>query len=269
MPIRINKVTKECSVGLQTLVAFLNKKGFTDVEANPNATITDEQYALVQAEFNKDKGLLAQAQKISTARKTKEKKETIVLTEDDEALPLTEIKKPKYVGHINLDSKGNPISEPAKAAPKATPETAPKKPADEERAEDKAPEKTTEQPAAETKPKAAEKADADTKAEPQTDVKADGHDAGTTSQAAQAEAPATKAAPEVKAEAPAAETTAQPAADSRPQEEKTAKKKKGVELEEVDGVFRVKGPTEPPLTLNIKGHIDLDSINQSTRPPRS
>ena len=54
MPIRINKVTKECSVGLQTLVSFLNKKGFTDVEANPNATITDEQYAVALAELKKD-----------------------------------------------------------------------------------------------------------------------------------------------------------------------------------------------------------------------
>ena len=58
MPIRINKVTKECSIGLQTLVDFLKKRGFADVEPNPNATITDEQYALVQAEFKKDKGLL-------------------------------------------------------------------------------------------------------------------------------------------------------------------------------------------------------------------
>ena len=115
-------------MGLQTLVDFLNKKGFTDVEANPNATITDEQYALVQAEFNKDKGMRVQAQQISTARKVKEKKETIVLTEDDEALPLTEVKKPKLVGHINLDSKGNPITEAPKAAEKPVEKKAVEKP---------------------------------------------------------------------------------------------------------------------------------------------
>jgi translation initiation factor IF-2 len=54
MPIRINKITKEFSVGLQTLVDLLKKKGFTDVEANPNASISDEQYAVVQAEFKKE-----------------------------------------------------------------------------------------------------------------------------------------------------------------------------------------------------------------------
>ena len=213
MPIRINKVTKECSVGLQTLVDFLNKKGYTDVEANPNATITDEQYALVQAEFNKDKGMRDKAQQISTARKVKEKKETIVLTEDDEALPLTEVevKKPKLVGHINLDSKGNPITETAQ------------KPAEEKKPAEEAPvaEKVAEKPAEE---------------------------------------------PE---QIPEKEETAEAEVEEEVAEQAPAKKKKGVELEEVDGVFRVKGPTEPPLTLNIKGHIDLDSLNQSTRPPRN
>ncbi len=212
MPIRINKVTKEFSVGLQTLVDLLNKKGFTDVEANPNATISDEQYAVVQAEFNKEmnKGLRIPTPQ-PAARKTKEKKETIVLTEDGEALPITEVQKPKVVGRIDLDSKGNPAPTP-KPEPAAKAEPAPVEAA------------PAEEPVAEKPEKPA---------------------------AAAPEAPSVEAA--VEDVAPAA----------------PAKKKKGVELEEVDGVFRVKGPTEPPLTLNIKGHIDLDSLNQSTRPPRS
>jgi len=216
-------------VGLQTLVDFLNKKGFTDVEANPNATITDEQYALVQAEFNKDKGMRVQAQQISTARKVKEKKETIVLTEDDEALPLTEVKKPKLVGHINLDSKGNPITEAPKAA---------EKPVEKKAVEKKAVEKPVE--------KAVE---------------------------APAEKPVQDEAPVVEKPAAAPEPVVEQneaVEDTTPEENpEPAKKKKGVELEEVDGVFRVKGPSEPPLTLNIKGHIDLDSLNQSTRPART
>ena len=78
MPIRINKVTKEFSIGLQTLVDLLNKKGFTDVEANPNASLSDEQYAVVQAEFNKEqsKGLRIPTPQ-PAARKTKEKKEDV------------------------------------------------------------------------------------------------------------------------------------------------------------------------------------------------
>ena len=219
MPIRINKVTKEFSVGLQTLVDLLNKKGFTDVEANPNATISDEQYAVVQAEFNKEmnKGLRIPTPQ-PAVRKTKEKKETIVLTEDGEALPITEVQKPKVVGRIDLDSKGNPAPTP-KAEPAVKPEPVAK------------PEAVAPVEAAPVEAPAAAK-------------------------------PETPAAP--VSEASRAEDAAEDVAPAAP-----AKKKKGVELEEVDGVYRVKGPAEPPLTLHITGHIDLDSLNQSTRPPRS
>ncbi len=234
MPIRINKVTKECNVGLQTLVDFLHKKGFQEVEPNPNATITDEQYELVQAEFNKGqqiKGIKIPVPQATPVRKPKERKETIVLTETGEAIPLTEVKKPKVVGHIDLEAKGTPVS------PKAEPKPEPK---------------------VEVKP--------EPKPEPKPEVK-----------------PAVQ--PEVKPEPQPQEPVAEPVQapvqeEEREQVEDVApalkdvpqaptKKKGAVELEEVDGVFRVKGPVEPPLTLNIKGHIDLDSINQSTRPPRS
>ncbi len=211
MPIRINKVTKEFSVGLQTLVDLLNKKGFTDVEANPNATISDEQYAVVQAEFNKEmnKGLRIPTPQ-PAARKVKEKKETIVLTESGEALPLTEVKKPKVVGRIDLDAKSN------------------------------APAESKQEPKEEPAPKPAEATPAPVETAPAAEK------------------------PKVE-EAPVAETDVKEEA----QPEAAPKKKKGVELEEVDGIYRVKGPVEPPLTLNIKGHIDLDSLNQSTRPART
>ena len=38
-------------------VEFLQKKGFSDVEANPNTKISDEQYQMLVAEFKKDKGV--------------------------------------------------------------------------------------------------------------------------------------------------------------------------------------------------------------------
>ena len=57
MGIRLNKVTKECNVGLQTAVEFLQKKGFTDIEANPNTKISEEQYEMLVAAFKTDQGL--------------------------------------------------------------------------------------------------------------------------------------------------------------------------------------------------------------------
>lgn len=70
--IRLNKVTKECNVGLQTAVEFLQKKGFGDVEANPNAKITQEQYDLLVAEFKNDQGLRRDADQLSIKRQNKE-----------------------------------------------------------------------------------------------------------------------------------------------------------------------------------------------------
>ncbi len=80
MSIRLNKVTKECNVGLQTAVEFLQKKGFNDIVANPNTKISEEQYQLLLDEFNKDKGLRKevtqlQQQRLSEKEKEKEKKE--------------------------------------------------------------------------------------------------------------------------------------------------------------------------------------------------
>ena len=122
MPIRINKVTKECNVGLQTLVDFLHKKGYTEVEANPNATISDEQYELVQAEFSKGpqiKGIKIPVQQPAPVRKPKERKETIVVPDVEQfpghiacsSLSRSEIVVPVFsktdevVAVLDIDSK--------------------------------------------------------------------------------------------------------------------------------------------------------------------
>ena len=54
MSVRLNKVIKECNVGLQTVVDFMKKKGFTEIEANPAQKISDEQYQMLLDEFNSD-----------------------------------------------------------------------------------------------------------------------------------------------------------------------------------------------------------------------
>ena len=121
MSIRLNKVTKECNVGLQTAVEFLQKKGFSDVEANPNTKISDEQYQMLVAEFKKDKGLRDDAAAVSRKRQHKEKKATIALPEEKpvEIKTATEARLgqgPKVVGHIDLDNLGarGPVAAPEK-----------------------------------------------------------------------------------------------------------------------------------------------------------
>jgi len=76
MSIRLNKVIRNLNVGLSTVVEFLNKKGFP-TEENPSAKISDEEYDLLDREFNKDKSLKRESEKISQERQFKEKKSSV------------------------------------------------------------------------------------------------------------------------------------------------------------------------------------------------
>lgn len=53
MPIKLIQVQRKLNVGINTVVEFLHRKGYT-VEDNPNTRISDEQYALLVKEFGKD-----------------------------------------------------------------------------------------------------------------------------------------------------------------------------------------------------------------------
>ena len=151
MSIRLSKAIKECNVGLQTAVDFLNKKGSTEVEANLNTKISDEQYELLLKEFKPDSvlkdaaNLMLQQQKEEKERKEKEKAEAKAKAKaeadakakaEEEAKAKAEeeakAKKQalKVVGHIDLDAPKKkaepaveekkqveePVAEPAKVA---------------------------------------------------------------------------------------------------------------------------------------------------------
>ena len=201
MSIRLNKVTKECNVGLQTAVEFLQKKGFKEVEANPNTKITDEQYQMLVAEFKKDKGLRDDADVISRKRQHKEKKATIALPEEKPVTikTATEVRaeaRPKIVGKIDLD---NPGRKPVAVQPEAKRQEAPAVAPVAEPVKD-APAKDSEEVA---------------------------------------EEPKSVAAP----------------------------KKESIGTEE-NGVFRLNHDAAVMPQLKVKGHIDLESLNQSTRPKK-
>ena len=142
MSIRLSKAIKECNVGLQTAVDFLNKKGIGEVEANLNAKISDEQYDLLLKEFKPDSVLkdaanhMLQQQKEEKERKEKEKAEAKAKAKaeaeakakaEEEAKAKAEkeakAKKQalKVVGHIDLNApkkKAEPVVEEKKQAEK-------------------------------------------------------------------------------------------------------------------------------------------------------
>ncbi|MBP3374056.1 MAG: translation initiation factor IF-2 [Bacteroidaceae bacterium] len=138
MSIRLSKVTKECNVGLQTVVEFLQKKGFGDVEATPNTKISEEQYEMLLKEFSPDKGLRSQAAKLSQQRQENKenKKESSRSKQQKKAemikVEVEKVEGPKILGHIDLNApqkaKPAPEAEPAKETPKQEEVTVQEKP---------------------------------------------------------------------------------------------------------------------------------------------
>lgn len=68
--IRIKKVLTDFNIGLSTLVNFLEKKG-VEVDANPNAKLSDEVYALVSKEFQTQQQVKEDAKKVAKQNEKK------------------------------------------------------------------------------------------------------------------------------------------------------------------------------------------------------
>jgi len=116
MSIRLNKVTRDLNVGMSTLVDFLQKKGHV-VENNPNSKITDEEYDLLVKEFRQDMSLKLEAERLVHERINRDKQKVEVSTSvnapAEEEKPVTiQIEdelagfRPqiKQVGKIDLDT---------------------------------------------------------------------------------------------------------------------------------------------------------------------
>ncbi|MBQ7463082.1 MAG: translation initiation factor IF-2 [Bacteroidaceae bacterium] len=156
MSVRLNKVTKEFNIGLQTAVEFLQKKGFSEIEANPNFKITEEQYAMLQGEFSSDKGLRNEATQLiqqHIGQGKKERKEAPKPKEVEEVqIEAPKVTGPKILGRIDLGEKAPEAPKAEKASP-AKPKAKPVKEEKKEEAKP-APKKEAEAPAPKTEPSA-------------------------------------------------------------------------------------------------------------------
>lgn len=303
MPVRLIKVSKNLNVGINTLVEFLHKKGI-EIEANPNAKIEDEQYDILIAEFGKDKNIRKEATITrEKLHRRDEKRETVAiegyeLPEEQAPRKKTEKEaieteipdelKPHFnvVGSIDLDNLHKKKSEPKREEPvkeeneeiiapvsrevEVQPEPEVEKPAPVEQvpaeeisiepvptegvtspqAEEQAEEKKEENVKEKTEEQAEEKKEdtahpvAVEKTEPEEIKKTEPEEA------------VTKPASESVTEA--AETESHK--DDSEEEEKTDETKS-------DSVFRLHN-NKLESNIVVKGSIDLDSINDRTRPPR-
>ena len=238
MGVRLNKVLTELNIGLQTAVDFLKKKNLGDIaDASMNTKITDEQYNALVKEFKGDKDVKNQAAMIFSKKEKKAKPET-----KTETIEVKDEIKQTFtpLGKIDLSTVGKPAKhqdeKPQAAAPAAQPKAEPKP-----------------EPKPEQKP--------EVKPEPKPEVKAEVKPE-----------PKPEAKPEVKPE-PKPEVKPQPKAEVKPEPKPEIKaepkqEQKPAATEQQNNIFTLKSEKKMAPNFNVVGKIDLDSLNQSTRPKK-
>ena len=170
MPIKISKAVKDLNIGMQTARDFL-KKNEIEVDDNINARISDEAYNLLIQKFKPAMQQKKAAEQIIHDRKEEkaaqaaEKKRREA--EESKTVEVA-IQKPKVLGKIELDAKGNPVAPKTAApeAPKAEEVKMEERKADEQKpAQAALPKEEAKPEPAAVEPKKEEKAPAEPKAE--------------------------------------------------------------------------------------------------------
>jgi translation initiation factor IF-2 len=290
-------------VGINTLVEFLHKKGI-EVDANPNAKIEDEQYDILIAEFGKDKNIRREATETrEKMHRRDEKRETVAIEGyelPEEEAPRKKVEKevieteipnelkPHFnvVGSIDLDNLGKKKIEPkaqeepeVKAEESAVNPVAEKPQATEEKQAPATPVAETEKqpvPLRENEEEPETTAATDEPIEESTPPQKESITPAQTPETPETpeELPVEKASKEVAAEASRDEEERDEEEAERaalaPEAETTEPETAAVNSEERDGKDKVFRLPKNKLESNIvvKGSIDLDSINDRTRPQR-
>ena len=246
MSIRLNKALRELNIGLQTAVEFLEKrKELGEVKSEPSFKLNDEQYNALLEAFKQDADVRNKAELMSHKKQQDKKQaaeEKKQAAEDKkqtaEAQPKTKSQTFNVIGKIDLDSLNKKPKSPAPAATPASDNTESKTAAVSQKPEEK-------------------------KAEPK--VEAPKEEKPVAKEASKAEKPVAAPVAEKKEEKPAAAPVAEKAPEAPAQEKDPAEKAPATA-----GVFKLpteaKNPNAPKV--NVLGKIDLDAINQSTRPKK-
>ena len=250
----MNKALRELNIGFQTAVEFLEKRSdIGEEKLELTSKISDAQYSALVEAFKQDAAVRNEAERL-LQKKTKDKKRAPE-AKDNRAESLLESSSQqqyKPLGKIDLDSIGKPVAKSSgatevKEEPK--PKAAAVSQAKEEPAPKPAPVAEPEKPAQAPVEKPVE-AKASKPAEP----------------AAQVSAPKPKPVAEAKPkkeEAPQAKADNNPAPQAKP-----ATTDNGQQAQ--PKVFQLKSEKKMlnAPKVNVLGKIDLDALNQSTRPKK-
>ncbi len=252
MSVRLSKALRELNIGMQTAVEFLEKEsGLGEIKADLNFKLSEEQFGALVSHFKGDAEVRSQAEKLFP-KKQKEQKPKKPETEvrGEALLAQPEKQQFKPIGKIDLDGGAKKPAAEHKVEPEAAPKAAPvvKEPKKE-------PEMKVETPVAKPVEKAPEPkvevVKPVEKPEQKKPVEVEKKPEAPVQKAKPEEKPVEKAMP--KAEAPVEEKPAKPAVEG-------AK----VEIFQLQSDLNV--ANAPKMT--VVGKIDLDAINQSTRPKK-
>jgi translation initiation factor IF-2 len=232
---KISKLAKDLNVALPTVFEFLRKKEIS-IEENPNTRVEDSVAELINNEFNDDRILKNRSEQATEDRlKNRGKNNNTQKNEPTEIKTASEnMQKPKIVGKIDLDKKTEaPKAEQPKQQPAAADNNNNKpRQNDNNQAHDK--QKSNNNNNAQHQQKKNEQRNNQPKQNVNNDKqkqhKADNH---------------------------------------KPQQQNDAKpvvEKSDAPRSEESSFIETKTPKGP--TLNIIGKIDLDALNQSTRPKK-
>ena len=263
MSIRLSKALSELNIGLQTAVEFLEKRKDGDGEKfGPTSKLTDAQYSALVEAFKQDAAVRTEAEKLFQ-KKPKEKKhssETKDKDSNNESL-LASAGKQEYkpLGKIDLDSVGKPAAKQSGATKQDNtpqPKAAAVSQAKENKSEEKAPVAKTHAQHKTTEVKPAETAKAE-------------KPAIGTKEAHKSAKPAAEAKPKHDKPAQSAQPKAEKPVAQQPKAQEVASTDKTSE-DAGSKVFQLKSEKKMLNTpkVNVLGKIDLDALNQSTRPKK-
>lgn len=262
MSIRLNKALRELNVGLQTAVEFLEKKSeLGEVKAEPTFKLNDKQYDALVEEFKQDAAVRNEAEKLF--KKPKEKKRTSTHKKEgrhaESLLESSRRQQYKPLGKIDLDSVGRKPAEKTSDAPKPTSDSEVKAAAVGPKPERK--EETMTRKSDTTKKTVETAPEKPAESQPATEAGQVGSPDGMPEDGAK------KAAEISKATADASENTED--AFEKTTSGKTEPAKEDMEEDEPK-LFQLKSEKRilKGPKVNVLGKIDLDAINQSTRPKK-
>ncbi|MFP4619873.1 MAG: translation initiation factor IF-2 [Bacteroidales bacterium] len=253
---RLSKVAKEFNVGIHTLVDFLNKKGY-NVDTNPNAKVSPEQYELLLKEYSSEIDVKRQSEKIGQSYS--ETKSSVSVSDMDE-----EEKEEKNKGESEDELLIKDVS--GKRTEKEEDIVEEEKEEDKETTEEK--EESEEEQKDTSEPKVVGKIDLDTLGKAEKKKKEEPEEEASEPKADQEaeeeelleeKEESAEPAEEVKEEE---ETTEEPTEEKEPeleeQEEEPKEEEDELTLEEKEEEEKIK----------VVGKIDLDALNQKTRPDK-